>query len=268
MNTSLKLRVTLRDIERYLELLYVLVQRNLKVRYRGSFLGVYWSLLNPLIMTAVYTVIFGKEFASYYNNSIVSYMLAALTGLVVINFFSASTNQALVSIVTNGSLMNKIRLPVSIFPVSIIVANIFHLAVSVLPLLIVITLFHSKSIINIIALFLPLFALILVCTGIGLIVSAMYVFFRDISYFYELLVSFILFGSPVFYPFKIVPAQVKPILFFNPLVVILESLRQISLSGESPDIHLLSNALLSGIFFLIIGWLYFHYLRNQFMDLL
>ena len=268
MNSSLRLKLTWRDIERYFELLYVLVQRNLKVRYRGSFLGVYWSLLNPLIMTAVYTAIFGKEFASYYNNSIVNYMLAALTGLIVINFFSASTNQALVSIVTNSPLMNKIRLPVSIFPVSTIVANIFHLVVSVLPLLVIITIFNSTSFINIIALFLPLFALTLVCTGIGFIVSATYVFFRDVSYFYELLISFLLFGSPVFYPFQIVPAQVKPILFLNPLVAVLESLRQISLSGELPDIHLLSSALLSGIIFMLIGWLCFHHWRNQFMDLL
>lgn len=268
MNSSLKLKLTWQEIERYFELLYVLVQRNLKVRYRGSFLGVYWSLLNPLIMTAVYTAIFGKEFASYYNNSIVSYMLAALTGLVVINFFSASTNQALASIVTNASLMNKIRLPVSIFPISIIVANIFHLIISVVPLLIIITLFYSRSIINIFALFLPLLSLILVCTGIGFIVSAMYVFFRDISYFYELLISFLLFGSPIFYPFQIVPEQVKPILFLNPLVAILESLRQISLSDELPNLYLLSNALLSGIFFLLVGWLCFHQWRNKFMDLL
>ena len=268
MNSSLKLRLTWQNIERYCELLYVLVERNLKVRYRGSFLGIYWSLLNPLIMTAVYTTIFGKEFSSYYNNSIVSYMLSAFIGLVVINFFSASTSQALVSITINSSLMNKICLPISIFPISTIVANIFHLAISVIPLLLIITLFYSNSFINIFALFLPLLALTLVCTGIGLIVSTMYVFFRDVSYFYELLVSFLLFGSPIFYPFQIVPAQVKPILFFNPLVAILESLRQISLSNESPNLYLLSTSLLSGIFFLIFGWLCFQNWRNNFMDLL
>ena len=119
MSLSLSNKYISKDLQHYLELLQVLVGRNLKVRYRGSFLGIYWSLLNPLIMTGLYTAIFGATFAKYYNDSIVNYVLAALTGLIVINFFSASTMQALTSVVGNGALLNKIRLPVSVFPVSI-----------------------------------------------------------------------------------------------------------------------------------------------------
>lgn len=87
MTLSLKDNLTWLQVRRYYELLHVLVMRNLKVRYRGSLLGVYWSLLNPLIMTGLYSAIFGSAFASYYGNSILNYMLAAFTGLVVINFF-------------------------------------------------------------------------------------------------------------------------------------------------------------------------------------
>ena len=97
MSLSLSNKYISKDLQHYLELLQVLVGRNLKVRYRGSFLGIYWSLLNPLIMTGLYTAIFGATFAKYYNDSIVNYVLAALTGLIVINFFSASTMQALTS---------------------------------------------------------------------------------------------------------------------------------------------------------------------------
>ncbi len=256
------------ELQRYSELLYVLVQRNLKVRYRGSFLGVYWSLLSPLIMTSVYTAIFGAAFASYYGNSIINYILAAFTGLVIINFFSASTSQALSSVVTNGSLMNKIRLPVSVFPISMIVANVFQLAVGVLPLLAIITLINSKSIVNVLALLLPLLALILVCTGMGFVVSALYVFFRDLNYFYELLVFLLWISSPIFYPAAIVPKEVKPIVALNPLVAIVESLRQIALSGNLPDVNLIWGALLSGVIILTLGWLCFHSWRSQFMDLL
>ncbi|GAB1544965.1 hypothetical protein NUACC21_76410 [Scytonema sp. NUACC21] len=133
------------EVEHYWELLQVLVARNLKVRYRGSFLGVYWSLLNPLLMTGVYTAIFGTAFASYYSNSIFNYVLAVFTGLVVINFFSACTTQALWSVVNNGALLNKIRLPVSVFPVSLVGANVFQFALGVLPLLTIMTLVKSKS---------------------------------------------------------------------------------------------------------------------------
>jgi ABC-2 type transport system permease protein/lipopolysaccharide transport system permease protein len=257
-----------REEKRYQELLHVLVSRNLKVRYRGSFLGVYWSLLNPLIMTGLYTAIFGATFASYYGNSIVNYMLAAFTGLLVINFFSASTSQALGSVVSNGALLNKIQLPMSIFPVSMIAANVFQFIVGVLPLLAIVTLIISKSLINVLALLFPLIALTLVCTGVGFLVSGLYVFFRDLPYFYELVVFVLWISSPIFYPAAIVPTQVKPLLALNPLSPIIESIRQIVLSEGLPNAHTIAATLLSGIIIWVIGWTCFSWWRSQFMDLL
>ena len=131
-----------KDTKRYWDLLSVLVPQNLKVRYRGSLLGIYWSLLNPIIMTVLYSTIFGTTFAVYYDNSIVNYVLAAFTGLLVVNFFNASTTQALTSIVENGSLLNKIRLPVPVFPIAMIGANIFQFMVGSFPLLAIVEL-HS-----------------------------------------------------------------------------------------------------------------------------
>jgi ABC-type polysaccharide/polyol phosphate export permease len=219
-------------------------------------------------MTGLYTAIFGATFASYYGNSIINYVLAAFTGLVVINFFSACTTQALSSVVWNGTLLNKIQLPVSIFPVSMIAANVFQFAVGVFPLLAIMTLINSKSIINVLALIFPITGLILVCTGIGFIVSALYVFFRDLNYFYELVVFVLWISSPVFYPAAIVSPQVKALLGLNPLSPIIESFRQISLSGAFPDFILISDAILRGIIFLVMGWICFHWWRSQFMDLL
>lgn len=264
----LKANPNLSQARRYWELLHVLVARNLKVRYRGSLLGVYWSLLNPLLMTGLYAAIFGTTFASYYGNSIINYVLAAFTGLVVINFFSASTSQALSSVVSNGAILNKIRLPVSVFPVSMIAANVFQMAVGVLPLLAIATLVTSKSILNVLALLLPMLALVLVCTGVGFLVSALYVFFRDLPYFYELVVFVLWISSPVFYPAAIVPPVVKPFLELNPLSPIIESIRQIALSGAVADISLIWGALLSGVLILTMGWVCFHWWRSQFMDLL
>ena len=268
MAVSSKTNLSLLQVQHYWELLYVLVARNLKVRYRGSFLGVYWSLLNPMLMTGAYTAIFGTAFASYYGNSIFNYVLAVFTGLLVINFFSASTSQALWSVVNNGSLLNKIRLPVSVFPVSIIAANVFQLAVGVLPLLVLMTLVNSKSLVNVLALLLPLLALSLVCTGVGFLASALFVFFRDLPYFYELIVFVMWLSSPIFYPSAIVPASVKSILVLNPLLPVIESIRQIALSAALPDFSLIGQSLLSGVIILALGWSCFHSWRHLFMDLL
>jgi lipopolysaccharide transport system permease protein len=258
----------LKEANHYIELLRVLVGRSLKVKYRGSFLGVYWSLLSPLVMTGLYTAVFGTAFSGYYNNSIISYVMAAFTGLIVINFFSASTSQSLVSIVQNGPLLNKIRLPISVFPLSIIVANTFQLFVGIFPVLMIMTFVRSQSMLNVILLPLPFFALIFLCWGVSLLVSSLYVFFRDLPYFYELVVFIIWMGSPVFYPSAIVPSVVKPYINLNPIVPIIDSIRQIVLSQDSPDMHLIGRALLSGIAFSLIGMLFFRSCRSKFIDLL
>lgn len=257
-------------IKRYCELVSILARRELKVRYRGSFLGVYWSLFNPLMMTGLYAVIFGAAFEKYYHNSIWEYMLAAFTGLTVIQFYNVSTSQALVSIVGNNSLLNKVKLPVSIFPISIVTANTFQLLVGMLPLLIIVSILspNKSSFINIIAIPLPLLSLILISTGVGFLTSSLYVFFRDLPFLYELLQFVILMGSPTFYPSAIVDPKIRPFLGLNPLYPVIESLRQIVLSGDSPDLKLIFSSLLSGIIILTIGWICFHWLRPKFMDLL
>ncbi len=255
-------------MQRYLELLQILVERNLKGRYRGSFLGVYWSLLNPLIMTGLYTAIFGAAFASYFGNSTINYVLAAFTGLIVINFFTASTSQALSSVVASGGLLNKVKLPLSVFPLSMIIANIFQFVVGALPLLMIVTAIISKNPLNVIALIFPLISLSLVCAGIGFLVSALYVFFRDLPYFYELVCFVLWISSPIFYPKEIVPQSVQPFLLLNPLFPIIESIRQLSLSGALPDLLLIGHGLLNGIIILVLGWICFRAWQPQFMDLL
>jgi ABC-type polysaccharide/polyol phosphate export permease len=271
MTRSIGTHSRLSAIHRYWELISVLAGREIKVRYRGSFLGVYWSLFNPLIMTALYAIIFGSAFKKYYHDSLWEYILAAFTGLAVIHFYGGSTAQALSSIVGNGSLLNKVKLPVSVFPVSIIIANTFQLSVGMLPLLVIVTIFLSpnlSSFINIITIPLPLLALLSISMGIGFLTSALYVFFRDLPFFYELVQFFLMMSSPIFYPAAIVDPRIRPLLELNPLYPVIESLRQIVLSGNLPDVFLIIRAWLSGIIILGIGWVCFNWLRPKFMDLL
>ncbi|ACK65906.1 ABC-2 type transporter [Rippkaea orientalis PCC 8801] len=278
MALSIKANAQWSPFKRYLELLHILVEQNLKGRYRGSFLGVYWSLLNPLIMTGLYAAIFGTAFAKFYGDSILNYVLAAFTGLIVINFFSASTTQALASIVGNGALLNKIRLPLTIFPVSMIVANIFQFVMGPLPLLAIVTLLMTKNPLNVLALVFPLIALSLVCTGVGFLVSALYVFFRDLPYFYELVCFVLWISSPVFYPPEIVPQSVQSFLFLNPLSPIIESIRYISgidttIAADIPVtimniVMIVGHSFFNGIILLMLGWICFRAWQNQFMDLL
>jgi ABC-type polysaccharide/polyol phosphate export permease len=268
VDITFKNTLALLQAHRYWELIQVLVTRNLKGRYRGSFLGVYWSLLNPLVMTGLYTAIFGTAFSQYYDNSIPKYVLAVFTGLIILNFFSTSTMQGLSSVVGNGGLLNKIRVPISIFPVSMVAANIFQFVVGALPLLVIVTLFTSGNILNVLALSFPLLGLIFLCMGVSFLVSALYVSFRDLPYFYELLVFALTIATPIFYPPEILPEKIRPLLLLNPLLPVIESIRQIALSGKLPDFTLIGNACIGGVVMLILGWSFFRWKQSQFMDLL
>jgi len=252
------------EMLRYVELVYVLTERNLKKRYRGSFLGVYWSLLNPLVMTGMYTALFGEAFSQYYENSITNYALAAFTGLVVMNFFSASTSQALVSLVDSSNLLGKISLPFSIFPVAVILANIFQFFTGALPLLVLVTLIISKNVFHVAALVIPISTLIVLSLGMGFLLSPLYVRFRDIPYLYELVIFVLLFVTPIFYPSEIVPEKIRALLNLNPLASIIENIREISLSPDPPETLPAVRAALSSIVLFWLGSTYFQKSKKDF----
>jgi lipopolysaccharide transport system permease protein len=253
---------------RYVQLVATLAARTLKIRYRGSFLGVFWSLSNPLLMTGVYTAIFGTAFAKYYGGSIFEYVLSVFVALSVLAFFSSSTSQALSSVVGNGALLNKITLPFSAFPTSTIAANVFQLAVGTLPLLVVVALLRTHSVVNALAIVGPLSGLVLTSLGFGMALSALFVYFRDLPYLYEVLTFVLYMTTPVFYPASFVPANVRVYLQFNPIATIVESLRDIALQPSIPSAHDVFGPLLTGVVALAIGLAIFFPLRRDFLDLL
>jgi lipopolysaccharide transport system permease protein len=256
------------SMRRYVELVTTIAERNIKGRYRGSVLGVFWSLSNPLIMTGVYTLIFGTAFASYYGNSILNYVLAVFMGLVVVTFFSQASSQALTSVVANGSLVNKIQIPLSIFPVSVVVANLFQFLVGVLPVIVFVTLFASHQPERVLLLFAPALALLLVTAGASLAVSALFVYFRDLPYLYELLVFVIWMTSPIFYPEEIVPPRLRIWVHINPISAIANDIREIAFSPSAPHLHTLALTVGLGVLALIAGLAVFLALEKAAMDLL
>jgi ABC-type polysaccharide/polyol phosphate export permease len=256
------------ELGRFAELVRMFAAKGIKARYRGSVLGVYWSLSNPIIMTLVYSALFGTAFASYYNHSVTNYMLACFTGLAVLGFFSNATSQALGSVVGSGALLNKIYLPKSLFPTAVVAANAFQYVVGTLPILIVVTLFMSHSLVNVVALVIVSLSLLMVAMGFAYLLSAAFVFFRDLPYMYELVVFIMWITSPIFYPAELVPAVIRPFVVLNPLAVIMSSVRQIALSGTTPDLSMMAASFASAGFWFMIGMSVFVAARKDFMDLI
>jgi ABC-2 type transport system permease protein/lipopolysaccharide transport system permease protein len=255
-------------MKRWWDLLRVLTERMLKARYRGSILGIYWSLLNPVLMTTVYTAVFGYAYRSYYGGSILRYALTVFVGLAIIQFFGGSTTQALPSVVVNSGLLNKIRLPMEIFPTSTVAAHAVQLSVGVLPILIVMTLFETHDVLRVLLLPFPLIGLILLSAGVSYLMSTIYVYFRDIPHIYELITFLAWVTLPVFYPIAIVPERVRHILYFNPLFPTVESLKDLALGSGWPDFILIAASLATGLAALALGLLVFQWRRREFMDLI
>ena len=162
---------------RQLDIVRMSAIRQLKARYRGTFLGVLWSFANPILMTALYAMLFGTAFASYYGGSVIRYVFSAFVGVLVVTFFSQATAEALTSVVSNGALLNKIAVDPETFPIASIAANTFQQAITTFPIIIVIAAAITHDPIRVLLAPIVLAAIIALVAGFGLALSAFSYFF-------------------------------------------------------------------------------------------
>jgi len=248
-------------IKKYSFLMKMLVERDFKVKYKASALGVVWSLLNPLLMTVVYMFIFSTLFRS----SIEHFVVYLMSGIVIFNFFSESTNLGMASIVGNAGLITKVYIPKYVFPVSKVLSSSINLAISMVPLLILMGLTgvgFSKSI-----LLLPfvLCCVVVFCIGISLILSSALVFFRDTQFLWSVLLTVWNFMSPIFYPETIIPLHYRTLYRMNPLYHFLLFIRTILIDGSSPDPCTYVFCILFSLITLIIGYIIFKKGQRKFV---
>ena len=244
----------------------VLFAQNVKIRYRGSVLGIVWSALSPLGMAAVYTAIFGATFARYYGDSDLRYGAAVYIGLVLIGFFIAATSECTTVLVQNGGLLNKVRIPFEAFPLATVSAHAFQLLAGSVPLMLVLSLVMNRDPVRVLLLVVPLAALAMLAAGTGFLVSAVGVFFRDTPHLYELATFLLWVTTPVFYPATIVPARLSQFLVFNPLYAIVQTARDLVLTTTVPSLWMFAIALCEGALVLVAGFAAFRSMRVKFMD--
>ena len=252
--------------ERLRDVVGVLFAQNVKIRYRGSVLGIVWSALSPLGMAVVYTAIFAPTFARYYGGSHLLYGAAVYIGLVIMGFFIAATSQCTTVLVQNGGLLNKVRIPFEAFPLATVSAHAFQLLAGSVPLLLVLSLIMNRDPLHVLLLVVPFVALAMFAAGAGFLVSAIGVFFRDTPHLYELATFLLWVTTPVFYPAAIVPARLAHFLVFNPLYAIVQTTRDLVLTPAIPPAWMFGLALIEGALVLVVGFAAFHAMRAQFMD--
>ena len=224
------LRAQLEKWKKYRTLLGRLVQRDLKVKYRRSVLGYLWSLLNPLLMMVVMSVVFSYMF----RYDIPNYPIYLITGQIMFTFFSESTTMAMTSVIGNAALMKKVYVPKYIFPISRVLSCFVTLLFS-LAAVVIVMLATRTPVTPVFILFpLPLVYVLLFSIGVGLILSVLAVYFRDTTHLYGVCTTAWMYLTPIFYPLEVLPDQIRPLIQLNPLCLFITAFREIILYGQLP----------------------------------
>jgi len=218
--------------KKYGSMLKLLVKRDFLAKYKRSVLGVLWSLLNPLLTMLILTIVFSFLFRFDIEN----FPVYLLSGQIIFTLFNETTNLCMNSVLGAAAMMKKVNVPKYIFPLSralsCLINFVFSLTALVLVMLITKAPFHMSM------LYIPIavFYAFVFSLGIGLILSAAVVFFRDISYLYGILMTAVTYLTPLFYPISIVPDQFRWLISLNPLYHLVECFRTCAIYGGIPDL--------------------------------
>lgn len=253
----------------YRTLIRNLVVRDLKVRYRNSILGILWSLMNPLLMMLVFTVVF-TIMAPVRSASVEHFPVFVLCGLLPWNFFTTSVIGSTVSLVANAPLIKKVYFPRAALPLSMILANLINFFIALIVLFGLILAFGIP--LTIWVLYLPLVILIQVIftLGVGLLLATINVFYRDTQQIMDVLILAWFFVTPIFYPIDILPRSYQLLglnldvwrlaYILNPMASLIATYRVILYTGAPPALDfLIRTALTAGVTLLVGWWAFNHY---------
>ena len=249
-----------RELLGFSEVLQELVKRDLKVRYKRSVLGIFWTMLNPLLMMVITSIVFSNLF----RGAITNFPIYVLSGYLVWTFFSQSTVAASSSILDSSGLTRKVYVPPALFPLACVVSALVNLSLAIVPLglLMVVT----GGTFTWALLILPVSALILAlfCFGVGLMLSSSAVFFRDTVYTYQVLLVAWMYLTPLFYPEAIIPDKYKIIVYLNPVYHLVQLFRAPIYAGELPSPQNIVAAAVFSVAVVILGWWFFEATRKRF----
>lgn len=226
-----RIAVIVSGFRKYKNLLYELVIRDIKIRYRRSVLGLFWTVLNPILMMLIMTVVFSNIFRFEIENFPVYFFAAN----ILFSFMTESTTNALHSITGNGNLIKKIYVPKYLFPMSNIFSSVINLLASFMAMLLVMLL--TKVPFHLTLLFAPIILayIIVFSLGLGMILSTIQVFFRDTAHIYGVLTMAWMYLTPIFYPESLLSEKLNYVLTFNPMVHFIRYMRDIVLYQSIPS---------------------------------
>lgn len=234
---------------RYRDLLINLTMKELKLKYRNSVIGFFWSFLNPLLMITIYTI----AFKTILRIQIDDFALFVFIGVVPWSFFQGSISQSTNSIVSNQGLIKKVYFPRAVIPLSIVMSNFINMIINFIIVFISLYFFKIEITYSIVLFPILSIVLFLITAGISLLLSVLAVKYRDISYLVDVFLIAFFYLTPIIYSSDMVPKPFITIINFNPLTSVIEGLRKILLEGKILDFPVLISSIFYAIIIFCVG---------------
>lgn len=251
----------IQNFMKFQPLLSELVARDIKIKYRRSVLGVLWTLLNPLLMMIVLSIVFSNLFKFDVEN----FPLYLLSGQVIFNYFANSTTSSMSAITDNASLIKKIYIPKYLFVLARTTSSFINLMASFTALLLVMLAMRAELHYTVFLAFIPIILLVVFSLGIGLLLSALVVRFRDIMHLYSVFITALMYLTPVIYPLNILPSWIKSIVLLNPITNYLVMFRDVMLNNAFPNLLYLGLGVLEAVIALALGLWVFYKSQDEFI---
>lgn len=234
-----------------------LVKRDFNKRYKRSVLGVMWSMLAPLFQLLVMSIVFKRIF----GRSMEHYTIYLFAGQLIFNYFKEATNNGMSSIISNAGIISKVTVPKYLFLISKVMAASINFILTLVIFFVFVAFDRINFTWKFIMLLYPIACLFILIIGTGLILSAMYVFFKDIQYLYDIFTLALMYFSAIFYDVSIFAgSRVEQFLYINPVFVYINYMREIVLYGQIPSLNYHLYSLLYALVILRIGaWMYKKY---------
>lgn len=239
-----------------------LVSKDFKLKYRRSVLGVAWSVLNPLLMMCVLAAVFTNVLKF---GDVANFPMYLILGNVLFALMSDSTSTAMTSILESAPLIKKIKISKMIFPIEKVLFQLVNFAISLIAVVIVMVFFRIAPTVNLLALPLLLVYMLLFCSGLGMLLSALAVFFRDICHFWSVIITAWTYATPLFYPVSLLPDWMQAAEAFNPMYHYVSYFRDIAMYNTLPGIQ--ENLVCLGIAAITfaVGFLVFRKTEKKFI---
>ena len=224
----------IRKLKEHQFLFEELVKRDFKKKYKRTIFGMFWSILSPLSMLCVLAVIFGHLF----GRSIPHYLIYLFSGQVIFNYYIESTNGGMSALTGNANIFTKINVPKYLFLFSKNVSSLINFFIILCIYFLFVVIEGLPLTWTFVMLIYPIACLILINLGMGLILSALYIFFRDVEYLYRIFTQIVMYGSAIFYSIDILPTNLQLLFYCNPIYVCITYFRSIVIDAVIPPVWL------------------------------